>query len=347
MSLKSLCQLRHLPLAGLLLTTVACNSRATLEEEQQQAYESAEASPLEVIDYYPARDVPGVPRNIQPYFFFNRPVDETLPLALQFQQVQGNPVMFASQLDFDGAGMRFVSSSGLAFSGDVQANFELSLLEDTRVVLDGSEFSSVFPEGMLFNMTTGLSVEKFGSGVSQPHMLQAFFTPGVYPLWILCVEGLTSETTFPAVLNYYLGPAYIREDGTYRIYRHVGFSTIFRQVYVDASGTFQTEPENEFLPLDTPDQVVPTWMAQLQIEGRLLLSAEEGKAEEGKIEDFQLTGIMPARSLLLLAAASDNYASAINTLHLDVDLNGNGIEDAATFAVKSQPVSISPSLWNP
>lgn len=342
MSLPCFRQLSRLSLSGLILATLACNSQATLEDEQLLDFENLADSPLQVIDYYPADGVPGVPRNIQPYFFFNRPAEESSALRLLFQQVQGNPVVFSGQPDFDGAGIRFVSSAGLAFSGDVQATFEVSLSEAERGLVEGSDFSSVLPDGMLFNMTTELSVEKFGSGLSQPRMLQAFFTPGVYPLWILCVEGLDQNTTFPAVLNFYMGPAYIREAGTYRIYRHVGFSTVFREVYVDADGFFRTEPEGEFLPLDTPDQVVPTWMAELEVQGQLLR-----EPSSSRILDFKLTGVMPTRSLLLLSAASENYASAINTLQLDVDMNGNGVEDAATFAVKSQPVSIPTELWDP
>lgn len=326
-------------LAGLL---GACSTQATLEDEHATMLAEATGEPLRVEDYYPSDGVPGVPKNIQPYLYFNRALTESEGLELTMEGLILGTLPFSQTLDFDRAGVAFVPQ-GAVTPLELSSPMTFSVVaEAEQSLIDQSMFSAAFPEGPLFNMSTGLKVEAFGGSKAQALLLQSFFTPGVYPLWIMVPEGLSAQTQLPTSVSMYMGPAYVRSGGTYRIYRHVGFSTLFPEVYVEADGSFSAELKGEFLPLDTPEAVVPAWMASVSMRGRLDLTSDPMR-----IEGLELEAIVPTRALLLLAETSESYATAIQSLTLDVDLNGNGVNDSATFRVSASPEQIPVSLWDP
>lgn len=332
---------RRGPALGLACLLGACSTQATLEDEHATMLAEVTAEPLCVVDYYPADAVPGAPKNLQPYLYLNRALTETEELELAMDGLMLGTLAFSQTLDFDRAGVAFVPQGAvtpLEESGPM--SFTVSQAE--QALIGGSSFTAAFPEGPLLNMSIDLHVEAFGGSRAQAMLLQSFFTPGVYPLWIMVPEGLSAQTPLPTSVSMYMGPAYIRSGGTYRIYRHVGFSTVFPEVYIEADGTFSVALEGEFLPLDTPEAVVPAWMASISMRGRFDLSSDPIR-----IEGLVLEAIVPTRALLLLAETSETYATAIQSLSLDVDLNGNGINDSATFRVSASPEQISESLWDP
>lgn len=324
-----------------VLMPVGCSTQGTLEDEHALVLAQATEEPLRVVDYYPALEVPGVPMNIQPYLFFNRAVEDMDALSLSMEGLLLGNVLFSGVPDFDRAGLAFVPQ-GSVTPAETADRLCFSVQQDSMPLIGCSTFSTTFPSGPLFNMTIGLTVEAFGGSIAQAVLLQSFFTPGVYPLWVMVPEGLDSKTALPASISLYMGPGYIRSGGTYRMYRHVGFSTVFPDVYIQSDGTFEATSDGDFVPLDTPEAVVPTWMASIHISGRFRLDQTPLK-----IESLVLESIIPTRSLLLLADTSESYASAVNSLSLDVDLNGNGVKDSATFRVRSSPEEIPATLWDP
>lgn len=319
----------------------ACNSQATLNEEWGYELSASIDEPLTLLDYYPAHNVPGVPREVQPYFLFNRPVRSTEELELFMLGTTGYPIDFTLVYDFDRTGVAFVPTGNL-YVGDELPSFEMDLgLSSGEALMDTSRFSAAVPPGLIFNMSVGLSCEQFGGSYAQAKLLQAYFVPGEYPLWMMVAEGVTASTKFPVTTNLYIGPAYIRSNGHYRVYRSTGFTTVFPNVTIQADGSFATTLPSEFLHLDTPDRVIPTWLVQIEMKGTFDLTSTPAK-----ISDLHIEGILPTRSLLLLSDASEDYAKAVSGITLDVDLNGNGTNDSATFEVKSAPEAVSPDEFD-
>jgi hypothetical protein len=318
-----------------------CRTRATLVEEHTGDLEVEAPNDLKVVDYFPGDNVPGVPKDIQPYYFFNRAIDNPteLALALASAGVKTN-IPFTYAMDFDNAGVTFIPGEPV-YGANGDPSFDMRL-EQGESALEASTFSTTFPTGLMFNISDELECTTFGGSSAQAKILNTYFEPGVYPLWIMVPNGVVSTTKLPVTTDLLLAPGYIRSSGTYRIYRHVGFSTVFHNVTIEGDGHFKGYEEGIFFPLDTPDKVVLTYMVKTSIEGTLDL-----KVSPPMIHDLKIWGVYPARSLLLLANESDSYAIAVNLVDLDVDLNGNGVNDSASFAATSQPQQIPPELWDP
>ena len=261
--------------------------------------------------------------------------------------LKGSQYGYTPVVDFDDAGVVYVPTITLSsISGyeDYHMTLEHMPLEnsDTPPLVDDSPFTTAFPPGLLFNMSTELECTQFGGSAVQAASLNASFDPGVYPLWIMLARDLTAGTSFPFTTDLLMGPGYIRSSGDYRIYRQVGLATVFHDVTIDADGHFEATLEGGFMPLDTPETVVLTYMVDVRLEGDFDLSTSPAR-----IFNLRMGGIFPARSLLLLANASESYAASVDMLELDVDLNGNGTNDAATFAAESAPAEIPPEQWDP
>ena len=330
-------------LAVVGLVPAACRTEARLEKEHAGDLEAQAEDPLEVVDFLPPPGVPGVPSNMQPYFFFNRALKPEEVLALTVGNAPGLTIPYDMVMDFDNAGVTFLPGAVLYGYGDeAEFSMTLALTDDSAGELAVSSFSVEFPSGAIFNMSTGLVCTAFGGSSASARLLNSFFDPGVYPLWLMVAENLDESTAFPATTRMLIGPAYIRSNGNYRIYRHVGFSTVFQDVRVESDGRFLATQDGAFLPLDTPDKVVLTYLSQISIQGRF-----DFDADPPRVRDFEVAGILPARSLLMLGDESESYAKAIKMVNLDVDLNGNGEMDACTFAAASEPEEIPPESVDP
>lgn len=327
--------------AAAAASLMACNSHATLEEEWQAELDASANQPLRLLDYFPEPGAPGVPKDIAPYFLFNRPVDAYDSLSFSLPTYNGTIKAFETIPDFDLTGIMF-HPSGQLYPDGTETDFTMNLSLDDEALISPTGFTSTFPEGLIFNMSVDLKCDQFGGSFTQAKLLQAYFTPGVYPLWLMVPEGVTEKTTFPTTTNLFIGPAFIRSTGGYRIYRHIGFSTNFRNVTIQADGSFQAASAGEFLPLDSPNRVIPLWLTDLKLSGTFDL-----KSSPPRIQSFQLRGVLPTRSLLLLSNESENYATAVNGLALNIDSNGNGVNDSATFGVSSNPETIPMELWEP
>lgn len=317
------------PVLALAAWALSSCTNERLADEWEVTLQDVGADPLAVVDWFPAPGIAGVPDEIRPYFFFNRPIEpgDSPSLALS---AAGIAVDAEPEIDFDAAGVRFtplVEVPGGAVEMQVSVGSEVDL---------ESEFTTDFGAGLLFNMSVDLECESFGADPAHANLLTSLFEPGVYPLWILQVPGLTHQTPLPARVEMRFGPAYIRESNEkFRIYRDFGFSGRFEDVVIEADGRFRAERPGVFLPLDSPEEVIVLYIDQPVLTGRLHLSGQRAT-----IEDARLEGVFGLRWLRKLADSSSSYRIAVDLARLDVDTNGNGTPDSATFVVTSQPEEI-------
>lgn len=327
--------------ASLLASVMASCTGRTLEDEWQYTLELAQSQTLQVMDYLPRSDTPGVPRHIEPYFFFNKQLDlDDLSFAME-ELGADRALDFDPLEDFDGLGLRFVPDEDITpQTQGAQMDMDLSL--GLLPLVTDSPFELRLPTGRYYNASTELECTRFGSNPSHAKQLNNYMEPGVYPLYVLFAEGIDASTTFPTTLDLYVGPAYVRENGQLRIFRHLGFTTPLPQTEIAADGSFRVEEDGGFLPLDTPEGVLLLYLDRMVVTGRF---TEGSGAPE--MTDFSMSGVIPTRFLRILANSSSAYNIVVSMLDLDADLNHNGSPDSATFAVRSHPTLLQADEYSP
>lgn len=330
-----------LALLGLALATQAACATNTLEDEWLVTLQQTANQPLTVMDYLPRPDTPGVPRRIEPYFFFNKALDlGDLDFAMEEVGSELTPD-FLPTADADGLGLRYTPLEDI-FPQTSLGLMVMDLDLGAEAVVSDSTFNMRLPEGRYFNAASELECTRFGGDPDHAKQLNRFMEPGVYPLYVMFVPGLSEATTFPATLDLYLGPGYVRDNGQLRVFRDIGFSTPMPGTEIAEDGTFRVSKSGAFLPLDSEEDVLLLYLERFEVSGRF--STNGGVPE---LEELSIAGVFPTRFLLILAASSSGYSVAVNTVELDVDLNANGVPDSATFAVRSHPTLLEPDEYSP
>lgn len=315
---------------------VGCTGK-TLDDEWIFTMEQESNQPLRVVDYLPRPGSPGVPKKMQPYFFFNK---SFAPTSLEFEAFNGegfDQYQFEPLIDGDEMGLRFIPEQDWS-QNNPSGEVHMSINQTSTYLVDDSPFTLPLPEGRFFNTSTDFDCIRFGGDPSHADQLDTYMEPGVYPLYLSLVEGAGSVNSFPATVSLYTAPGYVLDSGRYKIYSHIGFATPVPDLKIDAHGYFEHHEAGTFFPLDTPDQVLLLYLVDVRISGRFTLDAEGAKLVE-----YEVSGVLPTRFLRILSEASMGYAVAVSMLDLDVDLNGNGTPDSATFTVRSRP---TPVKWD-
>lgn len=307
--------------------TVGCSTDG-LESEWELTLEQMEGRALVVADSLPPRDAVGVGREMAPYVLFSRPLGPTESTTLELVDPQAEVVVTAPRRDPDELGVAFdpgLLASSTAYSGDMQ----LLGAPSTRF-----DYSTTPPTGPAFNMSTGLEVEAFGAGGNLA-LVNELFQPGVFPLWVLHVDGLGSPPSAAAPATLRIAPGRVDDASPiYVLHAEWGFVSVFDEVVV-TEGSFAVDKPTLFLPLWSSDAVHLLHMTDVALTGALAVDGETVS-----VSQITLTGVLGTRSLIDLARASEGWRLAIGNTRPDVDTNGNGTPDAVTFTFSTTPSAI-------
>ena len=326
-------------LLGSCLLSSACGT-AQLEDEWAFSLEQLRGLPLEVTDSFPGEGAGSVGHHIQPYFLLNRPLSSDEVALLDFGSIREleseEDTMGLLEADEDGMGLRLRID-------DLDRHHRYRLEVEVPGLATAAPLSIQFgterPEGALFNMSSELRVEQFGGDPTHARLLNDIFQPGVYPLWILEVteNAVADPGSALRSFDFFFAPGRIdpEEDAPFFLHRSYGFVGHLDEVRVGSDGSFVHRQPGVFLPLWSGDEVIQLYLDTIQFRGRL--SQGPGGPE---IAELSLSGVLGTRSLLLMAETGSNWRAAVDGLALDVDTNGNEIEDAATFRIGSSPVPI-------
>lgn len=326
-----------LPLAVLLLSGCGAQVAAILADEWQVTVEQEAGSDLRLVDYMPADGIVGVAHRSNPYFLFNRPLsaaEEADVEDLVLTEVGGDGrFSFPPEVAFDDAAVRY---------GEDRLNRPDAYTIDVRLPTPGDAFHSSFATdeapGLDYNLASDMSVAAFGGNADNAATLGSYFTPEL-PIWLGKVTGLGSS--LPATVDFALAVA----DGSRTssrplyIHRQYGYITRFEGLVIDEDGRFEQRLDGAFLPLWISGDPVLLRLTPITIRGRFELSGADAI-----LSDFELEGVVSTRWLLKMASLEDPWPRLLDILSLDVDLNGNGIEDSATIHLVSQPVMVSRDL---
>ena len=315
---------------SLLMLALATGCSADrLEAEWAVSLDQMEGRPLVVIDSLPPRDAVGIGREMAPYLLFSRPLTPTESATLELATEAGEPVPTTPRRDIDDLAVAFdpgLLSEDLGYSGQVQLGGEPATAIDYRTTP---------PTGAPFNMSTGLEVTDFGGG-GNLDLVNALFDPGVFPLWILQVQGLGSPPELLAPVELVIAPGRIdSESPIYVVHGEWGYVTVFRDVVVGEDGGFVAARPSLFLPLWSSDAV-----HLLRLTGVELTGALHVDGASVSLVGLTLTGVLGTRSLLALSRSSEGWRLAVDAARLDVDTNGNGRPDAVTFTFTVDPSPI-------
>lgn len=315
-------------LVGTLLTGCVADR---LEDEWAVTLEQMEGRPLVVADSLPPRDAVGIGREMAPYLLFSRPLGPTESVTLTLDGPDG-PVPTQPRRDSDDLGVRLVPPLLLS---DAQYTGTVQLLGAPATPLD---YTTAAPAGPAFNMSTGLEVEAFGAGTGQLGVVNALFQPGVFPLWILRVDGLGEPASLAGPLEVRFAPGRIDEEVAPHHIVHVewGFVSVFSDVTATDGRIDHTAP-SLFLPLWSSEAVHLLRMTDVRLTGTISVDGAVS------VPQLTLTGVLGTRSLRALSRASEGWRLAIDGARLDVDTNGNGVPDAATFTFSTTPTAVDPT----
>lgn len=315
----------------------------TLEQLELQVEGDLAEESLALLDYFPHDGSLGIGRDIQPLLAFNRtPRDEELAglgeaLAYDSEthEVYSGPLVLAEQhavvrvelppLDPDRSYRLYSPVPSGAGDTALSADFETRL-----------------PGGSAFNMSTGLQIEDFGANPSHAELMQGIIQPGEWPLWVLILEGwpTTAVGDSPVPVSFSFAPGRIEADvlRPYIVHWQYGFVSRFVSVEVEPQGWFEHEQAGLFLPLWSGEDVITLYLEEVRLTGRLRML--DG---EVRVESYRLEGVVGAIWLLALASYGGGWEVAVDLMELDVDTDGNGLPDAASFCFSSTPSPIEVS----
>ena len=309
---------------GLAVAVVLAGCTANrLEDEWQLTLDQLAGLDLAIRDGFPADGADGVAHKIRPYVLLTRPLtdDERFDVAALITGTGHNDAPLVD-IDDDAMGVRLYPDE---LDPDRTYAFDLSLADAV------TSFSTAPPPGTAFNMSSDLEVLSFGARAAQANTLNDLFEPGVYPLWVLQVVG----TAPPFDLVF--APGRIdEEDPPFLLRKEYGYSGRLLDVDVAADGTVDHAQDGVFLPLWSAEDVILLYLEDVRLTGEM---AGDGSA----IGTMTLTGVLTTRWLLRMADAGPSWRAAVNVVKPDVDTNGNGIDDSATFTITSSPTPLPQS----
>ncbi len=185
--------------------------------------------------------------------------------------------------------------------------------------------SSEFPEGQqAFLINTNAAITAFGESESTAQRVGEMFQGSNMIALIDEYDGGTGDYTL------LMGPVDY-EQGSKATIREPGL-TFVKDIVVNDTGRFTSRVQNAFMPI-----FVDTGFVQVLIQD----CVAEGTIEDGAITGMKISGIIPALSLVQLAeplGAAANFVLA--GIEMDVDLDADGENDAASFSLVSTPVQV-------
>ncbi len=309
----------------------------SLADEYQLTLDGLAGQELEVIDHYPLDDSLGLGHEVEPYFFFNRPLTEAEQAdlsGLTVLDVDGlSQGVQRFEIDFDDCGVRYAP--------DLRRDREYYM----SLGLPGEQADSVAawfqtepPNGAAFDMGQGVHVSRFGDGDVQAGLLQDAMSQNVRPTWVL--QALLTGTTGgeEPIFDLVLAPGRHNEadEEPYLLRRDFGYVGAFRNVVFRYQGTFEQVQDGIFLPIWAGEDAELLYLSNVELSGRY------GYDDNGdlRIWEIDLSGVVTTRWLLRAAEAGGLWSNIVDSVEPDVDTNGNDLPDSARLHLSAAPTQI-------
>ena len=177
-----------------------------------------------------------------------------------------------------------------------------------------------FPDGTSgYMLNTNSNVTNFGEDASTADRVGGMFRSSDI---VVVIDEYSDQ---PGEYTLLAGPVERLDNGKVSV-RSPGL-TFVKYIVVDANGSFESTPQSVFMPIFVDTGFVQVLIQNCQVSGKI---------EGGQIRGMKIKGDIPALSLVKLAEPLGPAANfVLGSITMDVDLDGDGDEDAAFFTLVS------------
>ena len=324
-------------IACLCLTATGCSVEPlSLAEEYQLTLDKMADEALAVLDHYPLNDSLGLGHEVEPYFFFNRPLTD-----LEQADLSGLTVLDVDglsqgvqqhELDFDDCGVRYAPD--LRRDREYYMSFGLPAEQAAPVA---AWFQTEHPRGAAFDMGQDVRVARFGEGFTEAGMLEEAMSQPVRPTWVLQALPM-GESQDDEVFDLVFAPGRFNasDEEPYLLRRDYGYVGAFRDVVFRYEGTFEKTQPGLFLPIWAGEDALLLYLEDVELRGTY------GYDDNGdlRIWHIDLGGVVGTRWLLQAAEMGGLWSSIVDAIEPDVDTNGNGLPDSARLRLGTAPTQV-------
>ncbi len=193
-------------------------------------------------------------------------------------------------------------------------------------------FTTRKPCGVPINVGGGTEVKNLGNSPVVVSILNDLiqYYGNDYPV-VFLLENVDPTDTFPLEnIDAVLGAFEEQPDGSNTL-RKDGYTSTFEGCSTDDSGQLTCNGESAVFPLYVGDFGVNLYVSNAQIAGKLL---SDGAIESMQI--FNLTGVVTEDAISRIEEET-GVSGVSDAVSLNVDQDGDGVNDAATFWVQTHP----------
>jgi len=313
-----------MPPLSLLLLAVACVQPPELLSKD-----------LEVISMYPSDGSAAVPTDINPRLVFSDEIGENIGYEVLLHR--GNIVTELS--------CKSISDPNTLdcrldepLLGDAWYRLTADLGPDGDLEGEGT-FTTSDPHGIAFDVGPNLTVEQLGGNDAAVTVLEDLLLSGDDHLIMVMDRFVPNQHRLPWDGDWLLGNATIRENRASGELEAVidedGGLTISAEGTLHEDGGFVATTDHASLPVSIDGETVALTLDDVLLAGAF--DVEEG--DYSAVHEVRLSSVVPERALDELAEGVPDWARVLADLtgliDMDVDLDGDGIDDAATFELTS------------
>jgi hypothetical protein len=290
---------------------------------------------LEVVAFHPPDGSAAVPLNTDPIIVFNTEIPDQVEFEITLYR--GNvsnelnchrtddPTVLECPLSKD-----LRTDSWYRIDVDIAANGEVDA---------ESIWTTSTPDGLAYDIGPSLTVERLGGNDAAVTLLEDLLLDGDDHLVLVMDRFYPGLDNLPWEGNWLLGNARIRENlktgEMEAVIDETDGMTISTRGQLQSDGGFVTESDYASLPVSVDGESLQLALEGITLSGNIPIEEHDYQ----KVRNVTLTAAIPKYALDHLAETVPEWARLVadvtGLIELDVDLDGDGIQDAATFQLTS------------
>ncbi len=299
-----------------------------------------------IVGSFPQDGAMLVPRQLYVELYFSEPYPDDCPVGAIHATLTG-----LSDVDpyFADLGDGSLSEDGLSFGHGVDLpEYPVSYRLDATIdatqcdTIDAegpvewsAEFATYLACGVAFDVFAGMRFTQVGGDPETAEAMTQLLKEdgGTYPTgWIF--SGLDSDEVFPiSSVDVLIAGLQANEDGTYTIHQDTGVTSTLEGCGVDVHGAMTCAADRAVFPIDISTGTT----LYLYLNGVHASATLSSSGDISSMEDFLFEGAVYADELSSLLADA-GIPELYDQISMDIDSDGDGVGDAATVRIVSDPL---------
>ncbi len=315
--------------AALALTMLATSTLACVEPPELFTHDIA------VESMSPPDGAAAVPVTTEIHIVFSKEIPENVPMDVFLSRGQFTDKL-ECRISRDPTVKRCRTPEDLL--ADAYYRVEVDIAEDGEI--DGEAiWTTGNPDGLTYDVGPELAVEQLGGNDSAVTVLEDLLLSGEDHLVLVLDRFAPGSDTLPWDGNYLLGNANIRNDKqTGEPVAHIDEEsglTIATRGTLQPDGGFTATADYAALPVSIDGEDMALLLEDVWLTGNIPIDAYDFT----RVQNVRLSAAIREAELDDLAESVPEWASVLaevtGLIEMDVDLDGDGVEDAATFELSS------------